>query len=190
MLPKHGWDMVKVWIFKGEDSHSNCISVPFSLLSERYLNPENRLWPEKFHPWLNRERKNVWSLRMEIFAHFLSFLASLPLQFGFPLMSKQSVSRQSPSFWSQKEYHLLAFYTNSILKTNGQGFRVQSWSNNIQCVKHKLTWLTTHIEVWDFVAKTQRNFKSAKFAITYEYPEEKRKEKEFILFFDWGLWAH
>ena len=46
----HGWDQVKVWILKGENSHWKCISKLFSLLSERYLNPEKQLQPEKLHP--------------------------------------------------------------------------------------------------------------------------------------------
>ena len=46
----HGWDQVKVWTLKGKNSHSNCISKPFLLLSERYL----KVWPssEKSHPCL------------------------------------------------------------------------------------------------------------------------------------------
>ena len=39
----HGWDQVKVWILKGENSHSIHITKPFLLLSERYMNPE--IWP-------------------------------------------------------------------------------------------------------------------------------------------------
>ena len=31
----HGWDQVKVWILKGEKSHTKCVSKPFLLLPER-----------------------------------------------------------------------------------------------------------------------------------------------------------
>ena len=34
-LTKFGWDQIKVWILKGESSHSKLISKPFLLLSER-----------------------------------------------------------------------------------------------------------------------------------------------------------
>ena len=42
----HVGDHVKVWILKGEKSHSKCISPPFLLLSESCPNPEIWLWPE------------------------------------------------------------------------------------------------------------------------------------------------
>ena len=42
----HGWDQVQVWILQSEKSHSKCITTPFSLFSESYLNPEIRLYPK------------------------------------------------------------------------------------------------------------------------------------------------
>ena len=38
-----GWDQVKVWILKGENSHSTCTWKPFLLPSERFLNPGMQL---------------------------------------------------------------------------------------------------------------------------------------------------
>ena len=42
-----GRSELKVLILKGEKSHSKCVSEPFLFLSERHLNPEVRLQPEK-----------------------------------------------------------------------------------------------------------------------------------------------
>ena len=44
-----GRNQAKVWTLKGRNSHSKCISKPYLLLCERYLNPEREEFTLKMH---------------------------------------------------------------------------------------------------------------------------------------------